>query len=354
MEQKLGTKEQAVLGILLKRESLSSSDVHFELSRMGISLSLVTVKRDLTELRKLGFTTKIGAGRSVKYSISPLGRMFTSVDAKEYLSLEPDKRYGLTAFNFNLFPAIPDKLFSDTELKRLGTATGVYRDNVTSMSNTLKEKELERFIIELSWKSSKIEGNTYTLLDTEKLISKGIKAPGHDRGEAEMIVNHKEAFKFIREQSESFNELNLVKIDHVHKILVKGLGVSHGVRARAVGVTGSPYRPLDTSYQITEAVESLCKVVNSIESPYAKAMIALLGISYIQPFEDGNKRTSRLIANAILLAHNCAPLSYRSVDEDEYREAVLAFYELNSLLPFKKIFIDQYTFAALNYAVSVQ
>ncbi len=88
-----------------------------------------------------------------------------------------------------------------------------------------------------------------------------------------------------------------------------------------------------------------------MKSPYAKALLTLLGISYIQPFEDGNKRTARLMANAILLAHSCAPLSYRSVDENDYREAMLVFYELNSIMPFKKIFIDQYMFAAENYLV---
>ena len=82
-----------------------------------------------------------------------------------------------------------------------------------------------------------------------------------------------------------------------------------------------------------------------------KALVALLGISYIQPFEDGNKRTSRLMANALLMAHNMAPLSYRSVNEQEYRDAILVFYEVNSIIPFKRIFIDQYDFAARNYAV---
>ncbi|KKS33333.1 MAG: Fic protein, partial [Parcubacteria group bacterium GW2011_GWC2_42_12] len=82
-----------------------------------------------------------------------------------------------------------------------------------------------------------------------------------------------------------------------------------------------------------------------------KALIAILGLSYIQPFEDGNKRTSRLLANAILLAYDRAPLSYRSVDENDYREAVLVFYELNSLMLFKKIFVSQCEFAAKNYAV---
>ncbi|MDO8575634.1 MAG: Fic family protein, partial [bacterium] len=97
--------------------------------------------------------------------------------------------------------------------------------------------------------------------------------------------------------------------------------------------------------------ESLIQNINKVANPYLKALMAVIGISYIQPFEDGNKRTSRLIANAILLAHGLAPLSYRSVDENVYREAVLVFYELNSITDFKKIFIEQYDFAARNYSV---
>ena len=166
-----------------------------------------------------------------------------------------------------------------------------------------------------------------------------------------MILNHKEAFKFIRENSTIFKELNLAKLEEVHTILVKDLNVNLGIREKAVGVTGSIYRPLDNIHQIKEAITALCGVVNNMSSPYAKALIVLLGISYIQPFEDGNKRTSRLVANSILLAHGHAPLSYRSVDENDYREAVLAFYELNSIVPFKKIFIEQYVFAAENYAI---
>jgi len=189
------------------------------------------------------------------------------------------------------------------------------------------------------------------LLDTEKLISKGIEAPGHDKLEAKMILNHKEAFKFIRENEAIFKELDLSKIEEVHKILIKDLNVNFGLRQKAVGVTGSIYRLLDNIHQIKEAIDNLCKVINKMDSPYAKSMIVLLGLSYIQPFEDGNKRNSRLMANAILLAHDHSPLSYRSVDENEYREAVLVFYELNSIIPFKKIFIEQYVFATNNYSV---
>jgi len=129
------------------------------------------------------------------------------------------------------------------------------------------------------------------------------------------------------------------------------LDIDTGLRKNMVGITGSIYSPLDNVYQINDALESLIATISKIKSPYAKALISLLGISYIQPFGDGNKRVGRFIANAILLAHDLPPLSYRSVGENEYREAVLVFYELNSIMPFKKIFISQYEFTAKNYTI---
>jgi len=113
------------------------------------------------------------------------------------------------------------------------------------------------------------------------------------------------------------------------------------LRQNPVGITGSKYRPLDNVHQITDAVIILGAGVTRAATPYAKALIALLGISYIQPFEDGNKWTARLMANALLLAHGCAPLSYRSIDENEYRAAMLAFYELNSIVPFKEACVSE-------------
>jgi fido (protein-threonine AMPylation protein) len=133
--------------------------------------------------------------------------------------------------------------------------------------------------------------------------------------------------------------------------MAKDLNVELGLRSKPVGVTGSIYRPLDNIHQIIDAVDNLATAISRMSSPYGKSLLALLGISYIQPFSDGNKRTSRLMANGLLLSHDCAPLSYRSVDEEYYRSAMLAFYELNSIMPMKKIFIGQYEFAVNNYAV---
>jgi len=349
---KLAINQQIILGIFLKNKALSSSEVLSELLRIGNSLSLITVKRELAELRDLGILHISGAGRSVVYSISSKGRLITNINAHEYCATEPDKRFGLSSYNFELFDSVNDDLFSNDEIDLLNSATEIYNKNISQISKTLEEKELERFIIELSWKSSKIEGNTYTLLDTEKLISKGIEADGHSKDEARMILNHKSAFKFIKDNIAQFKEFKLSNIEEIHKILVNDLNVNFGLRSKAVGVTGSIYRPQDNTHQIRDAMESLCKLVNRINSPYLKAMVVILGVSYIQPFEDGNKRTSRLMANSILLANGLAPLSYRSVDENEYREAILVFYEINSVVPFKKIFIEQYIFAAKNYAVN--
>jgi Fic family protein len=349
---KINRAEQLILTIFLKSEKLASSEVRAELEKSGSTVSLVTIKRKLAKLKDTGLLSVSGAGRSVAYSLSPFGRLFIDIDSTVYCSIEPDKRYGMKTFNFELFNSISDDLFSELEMQKLEEATAVYRKNIQSISATLEEKELERFIIELSWKSSKIEGNTYTLLDTEKLIVRGIEALGHDKDEARMILNHKQAFNLIYENVESFKELTQGKIDEIHKMLVKDLKVNYGVRKKPVGVTGSLYRPLENEYQIQDALTALCRAVNRLSSPYTKAILALLGVSYIQPFEDGNKRTSRLIANALLLSNRCAPLSYRSVDENTYREAMLVFYELNSVVAFKKIFIEQYVFAAHNYAVA--
>ena len=344
--------QQIILAIFLENNSLASSSVHEELINRGNEVSLITVKRELTEMKTQNLLKSSGAGRSVEYQITPFGRLISNVDANKYCLTEPDKRFGQSNYNFDLFSSIEQDLFTDEENEQLDSFTKKYRERTKDLPPAIRKKELERFIIELSWKSSKIEGNTYTLLDTEKLILEGKEAPGHDKKESIMILNHKEAFNFILENISNFKDFNRVNIEEVHKILVKDLNVNFGLRSKPVGVTGSIYQPLDNFQQISEAVTALSESITRVKNPYLKTLLAIIGISYIQPFEDGNKRTARLMGNAILLAHNCAPLSYRNTDENFYREATLVFYELNSIMPFKNIFVDQYIFSSENYLVS--
>lgn len=345
------SREQKITSILLEQEPLQSSGVHEVLVKRGENVSLVTVKRALSDMVARGILQASGSGRSSSYQVSVPGRIGADIDARAYCAIEPDRRHGLKRYNQALFKAIPDTIFSPLELQKLEDATAEYRKRTIDVPPAIEKKELERLIIELSWKSSKIEGNTYTLLDTEKLILENKEAPGHTHSEAQMILNHKDAFNFARANTAFFKTLSRAHIEELHTILINGLDVGEGLRERMVGIVGSVYQPLDNRHQVREGLEALIEAVARVQTPYDKALVALLGTSYLQPFEDGNKRTARLLANAILLAYARAPLSYRSVEESEYREAMLVFYEVNSVIPFKKIFIDQYDFSARTYAV---
>jgi Uncharacterized conserved protein len=168
-----------------------------------------------------------------------------------------------------------------------------------------------------------------------------------------MILNHKDAFDFVRQNQQEFKKISRANLEKLHSILVKDMEVGFGLRKAPVGITGTKYQPLDNIYQVEEAVKTLSAAADRMENIFAKSLLAVLGISYVQPFEDGNKRTGRLMANALLLSHSLAPLSYRSVDETDYRQATIVFYELNSMIPFKEIFIGQCEFAANNYALGL-
>jgi len=349
--QNIRPKQQIILNLFLKNESMQSSDVFSALNNLGEERSLVSIKRDLSEMVRMGLLEVGGAGRSTFYQITTMGRLLCEIDVKKYIEIEPDKRFGLVGYNFNLIEELPVNIFTEEELRGLEKATTEFRKRQKETSETIRQKELQRLVIELSWKSSKIEGNTYTLLDTEKLILEAKEAEGHSKDEAAMILNHKDAFDYIYKNSADYKNLTIANLEDLHSILVKDLNVKTGLRNSLVGITGSKYKPLDNVHQIREALADLSRVISKMDNSYSKALFALLGIGYLQPFEDGNKRTSRLMANAILMAYNYSPLSYRSVDEAEYREAVLAFYELNSIIAFKRIFVEQYLFATENYAI---
>jgi len=130
---------------------------------------------------------------------------------------------------------------------------------------------------------------------------------------------------------------------------MKDLIEEKGLRRSVVGITGSRYQPLDNQFQLREALEKLLQTINGSQDVWTQALTALIGMSYVQPFVDGNKRTARLIANGLLLSKNCSPLSYRDVNERTYRSSLLVFYEQLSVVPMKQLFIDQYNFSAEHY-----
>lgn len=255
------------------------------------------------------------------------------------------------SFNFELIREILPKvqLFTQEELDTLYDAQKRFTDHLAEMTAVEYRKEMERLGIDLSWKSSQIEGNTYSLLETERLLKEKQTANGKTKEEAVMLLNHKDALDFILDVPDYLTQLSLPRIEEIHALLVKELGVERSIRHRRVGITGTNYQPLDNEFQIREALEDTCQLINSKTDVFEKALLALLLLSYIQAFTDGNKRTARIISNGILIANNYCPISFRSVDSIDYKKAMLMFYEQNNVAAFKQIFIEQFLFAVKTY-----
>ncbi len=334
-------RQAAILDFIKKNPGSSSSSIlNYLIKTMDDKPSRPTVLRDIDLLLNDKKIKKSGIRRGTVY--------FAAIDVEEYFAIDPDKRNLKTEyFNFDVWDEMSE-LFDNTELKALDLQNEQYRANKEKLSNVLMKKEVERLTIEFAWKSSKIEGNTY-LLDTERLIKDKIEAEGKDKDEAIMILNHKTALDFIFSDPSLFTEMSVNKIEHIHRLLTGGLEIKNGIRQRKVGITGTNYSPLDNEFQIKEALQKLVDVINSLTHPLEKALASVLLTSYIQPFEDGNKRTARTIGNALLLAYNYCPLSYRSADELEYKKGMILFYEQNDFTYFKTIFIDQFEQAIRKY-----
>lgn len=187
------------------------------------------------------------------------------------------------------------------------------------------------------------------MLETERLLKEQETAAGKSKDDATMLLNHKEAINFIIANPDYVVPLSVRSIEDIHSILIKNLGVDRNIRQRRIGITGTNYRPLDNEHQIREALEDMCELINSRENVFEQSLLALVLLSYIQAFNDGNKRTVRIVSNAILIATQYYPISFRTVDSVGYKKAMLIFYEQNNINPIKEVFKDQFEFAVNNY-----
>ena len=273
------------------------------------------------------------------------------LDLATYFDKDIDEREVQESFNFDLIRDVLPKveIFTKEELSVLFAAQKEFEKNTEGMTDLEYHKEMERLGVDLSWKSSQIEGNTYSLLETERLLRDKQTASGKTKEEAIMLLNHKDALDFVLDVPDCLKELSVHRIENIHSILTKEWGVDRNIRHRRVGITGTNYRPLDNEFQIREALEDTCTLVNGKDNVFEKALLTLVLLSYIQAFVDGNKRTARITSNAILIANGYCPISFRTVDSIDYKKAMLMFYEQNNIAAFKKIFIEQFLFAVKTY-----
>lgn len=318
---------------------------------IGFEGSDATMKRLIATAVQDGDILVEGKARATRYRLSAQAHLLMPLNLDTYFAQDVDERQVQTSFNFDLIrtqlPAVT--LFTDEEMDLLQELQVEFRRHVGEMTDNEYRKEMERLGIDLSWKSSQIEGNTYSLLETERLLRESKTADGKTKEEAVMLLNHKDALRFILDNPDYLKVLTVSHIEDIHQLLTKELSVDKGIRHRRVGITGTNYHPLDNEFQIREAMRDTCDLINGKENIFEKALLTLVLLSYIQPFSDGNKRTARITSNAILIANGYCPLSFRSVDSIDYKKAMLIFYEQNNIFAFKQIFIDQFAFAVREY-----
>lgn len=313
--------------------------------------SLATIKRAISKLLQKNLLISLGKGKSTRYQLSPFYTLFQEINIEQYYEKEIDEREIKDSFNFSLLTKVlPNiELLTINEISKLNILQNKYTENITELTVNEYSKELERLAIDLSWKSSQIEGNTYSLLETERLLKEKETASGKSKDEAIMLLNHKDAIDFIIENPDYLFPLSVSKIEDIHSLLTKELAVDRNIRKRRVGISGTNYKPIDNEFQIREALNEMCNLINQKKNIFEQALLVLLLISYIQPFVDGNKRTARIVSNAILINNKYCPISFRTIDSVDYKKSMLLFYEQNNVVSFKKIFMEQFEFAVRTY-----
>ncbi len=212
-------------------------------------------------------------------------------------------------------------------------------------SGTFAKQILNRLIIDLSWNSSRLEGNKYSLLDTKRLIAFSQMADGKTEQEAEMILNHKDAIGFLVDSAEEI-EFNRYTILNLHGMLANNLLADPESAGRLrwipVGIEKSTFHPIQVPQIIEECFDQILATASAIENPFEQALFAMVHLPYLQPFDDVNKRVSRLVANIPLIRANLIPLSFTDVSTTTYIEAILGVYELNQIDLLKDVFIWAY------------
>lgn len=234
-------------------------------------------------------------------------------------------------------------------LRRMGTTADPERP-----AGTFARDVFDRLLIDLSWASSRLEGNTYSRLDTQNLIAFGQEAEGKDGRQAQMILNHKRAIEFLVDEAE------VVRFDRrtvatLHSALSENLlddpRDEGGIRRRPVRISGTPYVPIAIPQVIDDALDRLLELASAIPDPFEQAFFAMVHIPYLQPFTDVNKRTSRLAANIPLIRENLCPLSFIDVPERAYIEGTLGVYEHTRIELLRDVFAWAYARSCAQYRV---
>ncbi len=333
-------------------------------SRLPIELR--TFQRRLAHLKEQGDIYVSGDTRSTRYHLAVSIPMNVVNEAEEAYGDHPHTAIPLSATGRQIMAAISMPLSRRTPVGYNRQFLEIYQPNkdyylskderqklyrlgFTARTNqpagTYAREILNRLLIDLSWNSSRLEGNTYSLLDTERLLSIGEVSDTKTVLEAQMILNHKDAIEFLVEGADeiAFNRYSMLNL---HALLSHNLlsepAASGRLRSKGVGIHQSVFSPLGVPQLIEEMFDLILEKAGQIEDPFEQSFFVMVHLPYLQPFDDVNKRVSRLASNIPLNRHNLAPLSFIDVPNDLYVAGMLGIYELNRIELMKEVFIWAY------------
>lgn len=334
---------------------------------LEIAMPRRTLQYRLSHLVKRGVLRIEGLGRSSKYfvnekttiaraSIIPLS--LEGQEVQKLISVPMEFRQHISYQRKFLDSYEPNKTFylhkNDLDkLMKLGSSG----NNKDRPAGTYARKIYQRLLIDLSWNSSRLEGNTYSLLETEKLLETGEEAPGKDPGDAQMILNHKDAIEFIVDMAEEI-DINRYTILNIHGLLSNNLLLDPKACGRLrkipVKIGKSVYHPLEVPQLIEDYFHLIIQKAAYIENPFEQSFFLMVHLPYLQPFLDVNKRVSRLAGNIPFIRKNLSPLSFVDVPENDYVQGLLAIYELNRVELFRDVFIWAYERSASLYLATLE
>ena len=343
-------------------EGASIEDIIFT---SGLKLPRRTLQRRLDDLRKSGEIVTIGVTRGLRYYLTkeatPEKILSTAINlsgaALNILTnvqkpVQQRKPVGYNRRFLEKYKPNIDSYLLPEELDKLAELGNTAR--LSEPAGTYAKEILNRLLIDLSWNSSRLEGNTYSLLDTERLISSGHFADNKTAKEAQMILNHKDAIEFIVQLADEigFNRYTLLNL---HSLLSNNLlpnpAASGRLRHIPVGIQNSVYTPLAVPQLIEEMFDLMLDKATKIKNPFEQAFFIMVHLPYLQPFDNVNKRVSRLASNISLNKHNLAPLSFIDVPNELYTKGLIGVYELNKVELLKDVFLWAYGRSAAQYSV---
>ncbi len=316
-----------------------------------------TLTHDFQKMLQAGLLLKSGRGKGTRYQLT--GNVLFS--AKILQPLWPRKRQGDLERYFK--KSSRSAVFFERVAPQAFSASFAFEDHLVmalqrrqsdierrrqALGEIERKRIKERLAIDLSWASARIEGSTYSLLETEALIKYQQTAHGKSLHEAQMILNHKLTLDYLR-SSADYRKLSKHKVFALHQLLIQGLGVETGFRKHLVKISNSSLVPCDNEFQIASWFEKMLSVINACEQILAKAVAANLLLAFLQPFGDGNKRTARMLGNGILLAHGLLPVSFSRTPKEAYIKSVLTFYEKQDPSYFKFLFLNELNHSFLEY-----